>query len=63
MASRLGIQRSNASGDLNDLVKEGRLEKIEGKPVLYKIVDEPIRRTMTLVHVPYWMILLVRIKV
>ncbi|MBU2699719.1 transcriptional regulator with AAA-type ATPase domain/transcriptional regulatory protein LevR [Sporomusaceae bacterium BoRhaA] len=45
VASRLGIQRSNASGDLNDLVKTGRLEKIEGKPVLYKIVDDPIRKT------------------
>lgn len=37
VAAKLGIQRSNASGDLNNLVKTGRLEKIEGKPVLYKL--------------------------
>lgn len=36
IASELGIQRSNASGDLNNLVKLGKLEKIEGKPVLYR---------------------------
>jgi transcriptional regulator with AAA-type ATPase domain/transcriptional regulatory protein LevR len=44
VASQLAIQRSNASGDLNKLVKAGRLEKIEGKPVLYKIMSSSIRR-------------------
>lgn len=39
VAIRIGIQRPNASGDLNALVKAGRLEKIEGKPVLYKLVS------------------------
>lgn len=38
IAVSLGIQRPNASGDLNMLVKTGKLEKVEGKPVLYKTV-------------------------
>lgn len=42
VASQLEIHRSNASGDLNELVKAGRLEKIEGKPVLYKVVSHPV---------------------
>lgn len=37
VAAVLGIQRPNASGDLNALVKDKRLEKTEGKPVLYKV--------------------------
>ena len=41
VATRLGIHRSNASCDLNMLVKDGRLEKIEGKPVLYRHIDPP----------------------
>jgi len=45
VASQLGIQRSNASGDLNELVKAGRLEKIEGKPVLYKIADNALHNS------------------
>ena len=39
VAIDLTIHRSNASCDLNALVKAGRLEKIEGKPVLYRNVD------------------------
>lgn len=39
VAINLGIQRPNASSDLNLLVKAGKLEKIEGKPVLYKTID------------------------
>ena len=39
VAIGLSIQRSNASCDLNALVKAGRLEKIEGKPVLYQSID------------------------
>ncbi len=44
VASQLEIQRSNASGDLNKLVKAERLEKVEGKPVLYKIMNGPVRK-------------------
>ena len=36
IAEKLNIQRSNACSDLNALVREGRVKKIEGKPVLYK---------------------------
>jgi transcriptional regulatory protein LevR/transcriptional regulator with AAA-type ATPase domain len=36
VVNKLGIQRSNASGDLNNLVKAERLKKVSGKPVLYK---------------------------
>ena len=39
VAAKLGIQRSNVSGDLNILVKEKRLEKIEGKPVIYRLAE------------------------
>lgn len=39
VAIELGILRPNASGDLNALVKAGKLEKLEGKPVLYKNLD------------------------
>lgn len=31
------IQRSNVSAILNELVKDGKLEKTVGRPVLYKI--------------------------
>lgn len=37
VAEILDIYRSNASGDLNRLVREGKLKKITGKPVLYKV--------------------------
>lgn len=39
IARKLNIHRPNASADLNLLVKENRLEKIEGKPVLYRVVQ------------------------
>ncbi|CUH95558.1 hypothetical protein P22_1629 [Propionispora sp. 2/2-37] len=42
VARNLAIQRSNASCDLNSLVKLGRLEKVEGKPVLYKTAEAGI---------------------
>jgi len=35
VAEYLGIQRSNASKDLNTLVREGTIEKIDGRPVRY----------------------------
>ena len=37
LASHLNIQRSNLSAILNELVRENKLEKISGRPVLYKI--------------------------
>jgi transcriptional regulatory protein LevR/transcriptional regulator with AAA-type ATPase domain len=39
VAMALCILRPNASCDLNALVKAGKLEKLEGKPVLYKKLD------------------------
>lgn len=42
VAEALDIQRTNASKDLNLLVKDGLLEKIEGRPVKY--VDKVIFR-------------------
>nr|PZN04849.1 MAG: transcriptional regulator [Bacillota bacterium] len=39
IARALGIQRTNASSDLNVLFREGKVEKVEGKPVLYKIAE------------------------
>ncbi|VBB06987.1 phosphotransferase system mannose-type iia component [Lucifera butyrica] len=40
IAVRMNIQRTNASSDLNSLVKDGRLEKLEGKPVFYRTNGE-----------------------
>ncbi|WP_238883052.1 sigma 54-interacting transcriptional regulator [Clostridium sp. YIM B02551] len=42
LSKTLEIQRTNASSDLNKLYSQGRVEKIEGKPVLYKVLDESI---------------------
>ena len=42
IAASLNIQRTNASKDLNLLVKDGLLEKIEGRPVRY--VDKAVFR-------------------
>jgi len=39
IAEKLLIQRTNACTDLNTLVREGKIEKIEGKPVLYKVLN------------------------
>ncbi|WP_315072239.1 sigma 54-interacting transcriptional regulator [uncultured Clostridium sp.] len=38
----MNIQRTNVSSDLNKLYREKRIEKIAGKPVLYKIKEENI---------------------
>ena len=37
IADAFQIQRSNVSSLLNTLVKEGKLEKTTGRPVLYRI--------------------------
>lgn len=37
IADILELQRTNASSDLNKLFKDGKIEKLKGKPVLYKI--------------------------
>lgn len=39
VAERINIYRSNSSSDLNRLYKDNKIDKIEGKPVLYKIKD------------------------
>lgn len=39
----MNIQRTNVSSDLNKLYRDGRIEKIAKKPVLYKIKDEDIK--------------------
>lgn len=45
ISSLLGIQRTNTSSDLNKLFKEKRIEKVEGKPVLYKVDSIQLRET------------------
>ncbi|MBS4534488.1 sigma 54-interacting transcriptional regulator [Clostridium sp. D2Q-14] len=42
VAGELKIQRSNASKDLNQLVRDGRLIKLKGRPVEYTLVQEKI---------------------
>lgn len=39
IAHALNIQRTNASSDLNTLFREGKVIKVEGKPVLYKVKE------------------------
>ncbi|HBM75520.1 MAG TPA: transcriptional regulator [Clostridiaceae bacterium] len=39
VADILKIQRANASSDLNKLFRENKIEKLAGKPVLYKVND------------------------
>lgn len=38
----MNIQRTNVSSDLNKLYRDGKIERISGKPVLYKVKDEEI---------------------
>lgn len=39
ISSRLKLQRTNVSSDLNRLFHEGKIDKIAGKPVLYKLKE------------------------
>ena len=41
LAEALQMQRSNLSTLLNDLVMEGKLEKLQGRPVPYRIANRP----------------------
>ena len=43
LSNRLGMQRTNISSILNALVKDGVIEKLNGRPVLYRIK----KKTMT----------------
>lgn len=42
ISERLNLQRTNVSSDLNKLFLEEKIEKIAGKPVLYKIKDSDV---------------------
>lgn len=42
IADNIGILRSNVSRELNRLYRMGKIRKISGRPVLYKINDENI---------------------
>lgn len=42
IADNIGILRSNVSRELNRLYRMGKIIKISGRPVLYKINDENI---------------------
>lgn len=41
LSEQLKMQRSNISTLLNELAEEGRLEKIQGRPVLYRLANLP----------------------
>jgi len=41
LSEKLGMQRTNISALLNTLVKEKRVEKMKGRPVLYRIANIP----------------------
>lgn len=44
LADALGMQRTNLSTLLNELVKAGTLEKLSGRPVLYRLPERAGRR-------------------
>ena len=46
LAEELQMQRSNLSTLLNDLVMEGKLEKLQGRPVPYRIANRPDRKSV-----------------
>jgi len=46
LAKELSIHRSNASSDLNKLFKDGKVSKIEGKPVLYCIKSDELNKNI-----------------
>ncbi len=39
LAEKLAMQRSNVSKDLNELVRQGKLKKSDGRPVTYHLLD------------------------
>lgn len=48
VAASLDIQRTNASKDLNLLVKEGQLNKSEGRPVRYFVSSQSVGRAVSI---------------
>ena len=40
IAEILNLKRPNVSSALNKLTRDGRIEKIDGRPVLYKVINE-----------------------
>ena len=44
IADALGYDRSNVSRDLNDLVREGRVEKSNGRPVYFGRLDTQMKK-------------------
>lgn len=40
LAEKLNMQRTNLSSILNQLVKEGKIEKYNGRPVLYQFIEQ-----------------------
>ncbi|BCJ93934.1 ATPase AAA [Anaerocolumna cellulosilytica] len=42
ISERLGMQRTNISSMLNILVKEGTVEKLNGRPVLYRVKPDAV---------------------
>lgn len=42
LSNRLGMQRTNISSILNAMVKDGTIEKINGRPVLYRIKKKTV---------------------
>ncbi|MEG2707961.1 MAG: sigma-54-dependent transcriptional regulator, partial [Vagococcus sp.] len=47
ISQELDIDRSNVSRLLSDLYKEGKLERIEGRPVLYQVKEVSVVKTDT----------------
>ena len=40
VAEGIGIKRTNASSELNKLVRDGLIKKEEGRPVVYKCIED-----------------------
>ena len=51
IADNIGILRSNVSRELNRLYRMGKIRKISGRPVLYKINDDKLDEKIEVKHI------------
>ncbi|MGJ7044253.1 sigma 54-interacting transcriptional regulator [Thermoanaerobacterium thermosulfurigenes] len=50
LSNELNIHRANVSGDLNKMHKDGKIVKIEGKPVLFSIKQDELNKSLNTVE-------------
>ncbi|ORX24644.1 transcriptional regulator [Thermoanaerobacterium sp. PSU-2] len=50
LSNELNIHRANVSSDLNKMYKDGKIDKIEGKPVLFSIRQDELTKNLNTVE-------------